>query len=253
MASVGFISNTWAESSPAGVIIVSKGTVEALGSGSQSRALSRGSEIYSGDEITTAANSEVQIRFTDNGIVSLKPNAAYRVNSYEFKGPADKKANLTSSLLKGKMLALTGEITKENPKGYTVKTKLSTIGITGTEFATELTRDVQTLEVFRGTVIFSARGGSINVGENAPYSAAMVTSASGVPVGFKAAPAFFSKPYEASKEDLENLVYDSLMKQSFYDSYRLGLDEELLSEKNPADAAEDCLDADLVEEGAEDH
>jgi hypothetical protein len=240
-------SNSFAEPIPVGTVLITKGNVVAIGPSNQKRILSRGSKIYAGEKIVTAEGSDVQIRYSDNGLVSIKPKGEYQINSYEYKGPKDKKANLAATLLKGQMHALTGAIAKENPKGYTVKTKLATIAITGTDFWTQIMDKVQLLEVFRGTVEFMARGGSIAVGLNAPYSAAMVTSTSGIPVGFPTAPAFFSNPENTSQDELENQVNDTLMISSFYDSYKLGLDPQLLSENldQPQSLA---LDGDLFEE-----
>lgn len=240
-------TNCFAEPSPVGTVLITKGSVVAISPSNQKRILSRGSKIYAGEKIVTGEGGDVQIRYSDNGLVSIKPKGEYQINSYEYKGPKDKKANLAATLLKGQMHALTGAIAKENPKGYTVKTKLATIAITGTDFWTRILDKVQLLEVFRGTVEFMARGGSIAVGENAPYSAAMVTSSSGIPVGFPTAPAFFSSPENANTEELENQVNDSLMISSFYDSYKLGLDPQLLSE-NIDQPQTFALDSELDEE-----
>ena len=180
-----FTSNAMAAA--VGTVLASNGSVQAV-SGTVKRELSRGSQVFTGEDIITAADSSVQIRFTDNGLVSLKSNADYRVDSYEYKGNKDKKDSMAATIVKGKMLALTGEIAHENPKNYVVKSKVATIGITGTYFSTEMKEDSQTLDVFHGTIIFSTPKGSILVGDGTPYHSAVVTFKDGVPVGLTTVP-----------------------------------------------------------------
>lgn len=241
--SLGFFVSAQAESAPAGVVIVNTGSVKASG-----RELSRGSKIFPGDEITTAANSSVQIRFTDTGLVSLGANAVYKVNAYEYKGPQDKEATSTSTLVKGKMLAITGAITKENPKGYTVKSKLATIGVSGTSFASEVAGKVQTVECYTGTVSFEMNNGiTIPVGVDAPTQFAMASEDTPAPATFSEIPDLFENLEEVEEDDVTNAYYDSRDINAFYSSFEVGLDEEF-DETDLEEGADSIFEEDLHEE-----
>jgi hypothetical protein len=242
-ALMAVLQSAHAEGAAAGVVIITSGKVTASG-----RELSRGAKIFSGDDIRTGDNSSIQIRFTDKGLVSLGPKADYKVNSYEYSGPNDKQANSTSTLVKGRMLALTGAITKENPKGYKVKTKLSTIGVTGTELSTTMTRTFQILEVFHGTVeCRSFNGTTVAVGDNAPFSNAMISEGNPTPVGFSEAPAIFEEPEEATEEEATQLTYDTLNQNSFFTSFEMGLDNEY-DAHDLEELSDSFLEEDVAEE-----
>lgn len=212
-------------------VIAASGTVQAV-SGNQKRDLQRGSQVSVGDEIITGANGRAQIRFSDNGLVSLSSNADYRIDSYEFSGANDKRANQSTTLVKGKMMALTGAITKSNSNGYKVKSKFATIGISGTEFATEVTPKLQTLAVYQGTAQFRTPSGVIEIGDASRYKAAVVTQNRQIPEGYKVAPKFFEDAEEATGDEVYQEIFDASVIEDFFNIFIPGLDEDALSDEH---------------------
>ena len=72
----------------AGKVVFAVGDVAAL-RGASRIPLSAGSTIDAGDTIVTAAQSHVQLRFSDDALVALKPDSEFRIERYNFAGQQD--------------------------------------------------------------------------------------------------------------------------------------------------------------------
>ena len=118
---------------PAARVLVLAGEASVTRNGQQIP-LSNGAMIETGDTILVGEKSALQIRFTDNAIVSLRARTTFRVDDYRYnQDPQGDKTAL--SLLKGGMRTITGAIGKENPKNYSVNSAVATIGIRGTYYS----------------------------------------------------------------------------------------------------------------------
>ena len=118
---------------PAARVLVLAGEASVTRNGQQIQ-LSNGALIESGDTIQVGEKSALQIRFTDNAIVSLRARTTFRIDDYRYN--QDTQADKTAvSLLKGGMRTITGAIGKENPKNYSVNSAVATIGIRGTYYS----------------------------------------------------------------------------------------------------------------------
>lgn len=113
-------------------VISSNGKCYAV-QGNNKRAISRGSEISQNEKVVTGKNGNLQMRFTDNGLISLRPNSEYIVKNYHYK-ENERKGKHEATLVKGQLRSLTGLIGKESPKDYSLSTKSTTIGVAGTSF-----------------------------------------------------------------------------------------------------------------------
>lgn len=116
-----------------GRVILSVGEVTLVREG-RSSPLNIGAEIRSGDRVLTGSTSNAQIRFTDTGIVALRPETDFSVDEYNFRGQQDGSERALFSLLKGGMRTVTGLVGKLNQQNYRVRTPTATIGIRGTHF-----------------------------------------------------------------------------------------------------------------------
>jgi len=116
-----------------GRVILSVGEVTLVREG-RSSPLNIGTEIRSGDRVLTGQTSNAQIRFTDTGIVALRPETDFSVDEYNFRGQQDGSERALFSLLKGGMRTVTGLVGKLNQQNYRVRTPTATIGIRGTHF-----------------------------------------------------------------------------------------------------------------------
>lgn len=121
-------------------------------SSGQSRNLTKGATVDSGDTIYTNSG-RVQLRFTDRAYVSLQPQSEFVIKDYQFNGKADGTERGFFSLLKGGLRTITGLVGRTNKKNYQVETTVATIGIRGTEYTIAYT----------GSITGSVGGGEIDV------------------------------------------------------------------------------------------
>lgn len=123
----------------AGRVLVAVGEVTAIRQAREIR-LTSGSSVESGDRIVTGAESNAQIRFTDESIVALRPKTEFSIDEYHFAGEAEASNKGFFGLLKGGFRTLTGAIGKVNRDAYKVNTHTATIGIRGTHYNALLCR-----------------------------------------------------------------------------------------------------------------
>jgi len=117
---------------PVGRVLVAVGDTSALRNGAVVK-LTRGAEVQTGDTLRVGEASNMQVRFTDEGITALRSNSEFRIDDYKF----EEKTNIGKSffsLVKGGMRAITGLIGRYNRDNYAVKAATATIGIRGTHF-----------------------------------------------------------------------------------------------------------------------
>lgn len=117
---------------PVGRVLVAVGDTSALRNGAVVK-LTRGAEVQTGDALRVGEASNMQVRFTDEGITALRSNSEFRIDDYKF----EEKTNIGKSffsLVKGGMRAITGLIGRYNRDNYAVKASTATIGIRGTHF-----------------------------------------------------------------------------------------------------------------------
>jgi hypothetical protein len=118
-----------------------KGAVYATQPGTaERRTLKTSSNIYMNDTLTTDADSEAQIIYSDNSIMTFRPNTKFYINEYNYVPKAPKSQGGKSvgryvvDLIEGGFRTITGFIAKDNPDDYQVNTPVATIGVRGTEF-----------------------------------------------------------------------------------------------------------------------
>ncbi|MCH2100041.1 MAG: FecR family protein, partial [Pseudomonadales bacterium] len=127
-------AGSWAQvaQDPVGRIIRTLGVVEAIGSDGAVRRLGRQDPIFEGDTLRTGARGRVQIRFTDRGLMSLRPSTELVVDDYEFDEQTPNTARQALTLSRGGFRAATGRVADGNRAGYRVNTPLAVIGVRGT-------------------------------------------------------------------------------------------------------------------------
>ena len=101
------------------------------------RILSKQSEIRAGDTLSTERDSYAQIRFSDGGQITLKPNTAVRLDQFRFAQDKPQEDAFAVRLLKGGLRAVTGGVGKRNPDKVEMSTETATVGIRGTTFSVD--------------------------------------------------------------------------------------------------------------------
>ncbi len=101
------------------------------------RALAERSSVFVGDVISTERDSYAQLRFTDGGQVTLRPNTQVKVETYTYEEGRPDRDNFAMQLFKGGLRSLTGLIGKRttNRNAYRMVTSTATIGIRGTDYS----------------------------------------------------------------------------------------------------------------------
>lgn len=148
---------THAAGTPAGLVLLVSGTATAQLSGDQPRTMSRRSEVYVGDRITTGNDSQLQLRMKDGAMIALGANAEFVVKAYSDDAAGDKKDEAVLSLVKGGLRTISGQIDKQ---AYSLQTPTATLGIRGTVFDVYVRSDGSTVVILRdGQVMVSGNAG----------------------------------------------------------------------------------------------
>jgi len=128
-------SAAWASS---GTVTQLSGTLSVLKADGSVRILSQKSEVVSGDTVNTQKDSFAQIKFTDGGTITLKPNSSLKIQEFRFKQEEPDKDSFVFGLVKGGLRAVTGLVGKRgNQDAYSLGTATATIGIRGTSYGAD--------------------------------------------------------------------------------------------------------------------
>ena len=147
------------------------GEATAINSENKSRLLYKGDLVNSGERIETNAKGRIQIRMTDGGFLSLRPNSVFLIEKYNFSRDTPNQGALVFNFLKGSMRTLSGAIGKVNRANYRFTTPTATIGIRGTDYAGTLNNDVLTVTVNEGQINLANPLGSVDVSAGQTYEA----------------------------------------------------------------------------------
>ena len=124
-----------AERVSVGEVTFVQGAASAQRPGEPLRFIGKGEPLFEGDVLSTGATGFTLIALKDGTKFTLRPNTTFTVEKY-VQGGANE--NATFRLLKGGVRALTGLISKRNPRAMEVNTATATIGIRGTSFDARL-------------------------------------------------------------------------------------------------------------------
>lgn len=160
----------------AGTIQVLIGTARISQHTGQQRPALRGDDLYEGDTVTTAANSNVQIRMIDDSIIWVRPGSQFKIERYRSDQHGASKNEAALNLLSGTMRQVTGSIGKASPGDYKLSTPNATIGIRGTEFdATFATAQIAAQlntppgtynRVYVGSTVLEGPSGRVNLNKD---------------------------------------------------------------------------------------
>jgi hypothetical protein len=116
----------------AGRVLVAVGDATAI-RGNQQIRLTAGTKIEAGDTLHVGDVSNLQVRFTDEAIMALRPNTILKVEQYAFANNIDTDKSIFG-LVKGGLRTITGVIARASRNSYAVKSQTATVGIRGTHF-----------------------------------------------------------------------------------------------------------------------
>lgn len=102
------------------------------------RRLGVGDAVYSGERIATDKDTSVHIKFADESRFSLGPNTEFVIEKFKYKQGTDEDA-FHSRILKGVFRFVSGLIAHSKGRDMTVRARVATIGIRGTQVEGEVT------------------------------------------------------------------------------------------------------------------
>lgn len=121
-----------------GTITQLSGTLSVQRPDGSVRILAQKSEVGGGDTVNTQRDSYAQIKFSDGGIITLKPNSSLRIQMYQFNQAEPQNDGFVMGLVKGGLRAVSGLVGKRgDPDAYQLGTVTATIGIRGTSFGAD--------------------------------------------------------------------------------------------------------------------
>lgn len=129
------IPSAWA--ADAGRVLLAGGNAVAV-RGNQTIPLARDSIVQEKDVLRTGPGGSLQVRFSDESLLSLRENSELSVDNYRFEGREDGNEMIVFRLVKGGLRTITGLIGKTNHRNYSLRSVTSTIGIRGTDYAATL-------------------------------------------------------------------------------------------------------------------
>ena len=95
--------------------------------------LINGSKIFYGDTIISQAQSNAQILFLDQTVLTLGEDTELTIDEFIYD-PESQEGSFVSDVKSGTVKFITGQISKKNPDNLEVKIPSGTLGARGTEF-----------------------------------------------------------------------------------------------------------------------
>ena len=115
----------------------------------------KGGSVQEGDVIRTTYNGHVHIRFIDGARVSVRPNSVFRIHEFKYS-PADPAASVVRlSLDSGEARSISGAAAQAAKDRFRLNTPLVAIGVKGTDFVTQVGKDVIRVTVNQGAIVMA--------------------------------------------------------------------------------------------------
>ena len=95
--------------------------------------LINGSKIYFGDTVISSSQSNAQILFLDQTVLTLGEETELTIDEFVYD-PNSQDGSFVSTVKTGTVKFITGQISKKNPDNLEVKVPAGTLGARGTEF-----------------------------------------------------------------------------------------------------------------------
>jgi hypothetical protein len=111
----------------------------------------KGGSVQEGDVIRTSDNGHVHIRFIDGARVSVRPNSVFRIHEFKYS-PAD--------LDSGEVRSISGAAAQAAKERFRLNTPLVAIGVKGTDFVTQVSKDVIRVTVNQGAIVMAPFDGA---------------------------------------------------------------------------------------------
>lgn len=116
-----------------GAVSEKQGKVSIMGAGEASREPAVGDAVYENDRVITKSGSKVRVQFVDGTTLDQGENGDMQIDRYAFDRAKASASESHMTLTRGTFRVNTGQLTKVNPDGFKVQTRMATIGIRGSD------------------------------------------------------------------------------------------------------------------------
>jgi hypothetical protein len=179
---------------PVGKVVWVKGTLHAIMPNKEERTLQKSSIIYLHDTLKTDPDSQAEIIFTDNSLMTFYPKTTFYIDQYSYrpKTGGGSVGKYVMRLIEGGFRTITGLIAKNNPTDYQVNTPVATIGVRGTEYAVYFRDGKMYIGYYKGSpCVFGQKEGVLCLNANTPFG--VVPGVNAVPVPLTEQPGVFQQ------------------------------------------------------------
>ena len=115
----------------------------------------KGGSVQEGDVIRTSDNGHIHIRFIDGARISVRPNSVFRIHEFKYS-PADPAASVVRlSLDSGEARSISGAAAQAAKERFRLNTPLVAIGVKGTDFVTQVSKDIIRVTVNQGAIVMA--------------------------------------------------------------------------------------------------
>ncbi len=120
--------------------------------------VTRGQPVYAGSAIETEGGGHVHVRFVDGAFISVRPGSRLVVETYRYDAAHPQDSAIRFQLERGVARSITGRGGEAARERFRLNTPIAAIGVKGTDFVVQATRDQVHLAVNTGAVVLAPIG-----------------------------------------------------------------------------------------------
>lgn len=117
--------------------------------------LQRGDPVYVGDRIETQSNGHVHLRFSDDALISVRPNSRLKIQKYDFDPSKPSESTIKFELEEGVTRAISGRAAKGARERFRLNTPIAAIGVRGTDFVVSAGAEATKAKVNEGAIVMA--------------------------------------------------------------------------------------------------
>ncbi len=145
--------------------------------------LAEGDELFSTDTIITDPSATAELLFADGTQATLSPGTTLAIQEFVFETGTNPSFIL--NLTEGAIRSVSGEIVRQNPEAFSIRTPQSTIGIRGTELFNSVLDGKEThivLHIAKGHIVLVSTADGREIVMDAPMHGVELVSGDQAPL-----------------------------------------------------------------------
>ena len=156
-----------------GGVVWIKGSFKAISPDNKVRVLQKDSAVHLHDLLVTDKNSEAEIVYTDNTLMTFQESTKFYVKNYNYHPQSQSTVKAVGEyvgqVIVGGFRTVTGIIAKENPGNYHMTMPTVTIGVRGTDYAAYACGTKAYATRYAGRPVLINSSGTIELSKDHPF------------------------------------------------------------------------------------